>query len=288
MFKPKNSECRDFDIVSFNGKLWMIYIRPSGMYYRNNFGLASSADGFTWKYEGVVMKPSKSCWDCKSLWAMHLVKNKNGFVLFYSALGKGGRQNQSIGIAYSKNLYIWKRSKKPILVPSPTNKLYSNEIDKKDKWYPEEPTILFRDPYSFTNKGKKYLIFAGKDKKIKNENNACVGLIEIRKNGTYKYLAPIFSPKKYRIIECPAIYQINKKWFLIFCDDTKNEIKYAVSNNPLGGLKEMKNKPLLPKGNYVGRIIEWKNQYLFFYNSFTPSCLADPKIIKIKNNKIII
>jgi sucrose-6-phosphate hydrolase SacC (GH32 family) len=288
MFKPCNSDCRDFDIISWQGRLWMIYIRSSATIDdTNDFGLASSSDGFNWQDEGIIMRPSESGWDCKSLWAMHLVREANGFVLYYSALGLGSRRHQSIGIAHSSDLRNWSRESSALLTLSPDNSIYSDEIDKIDKWYPDEPAILFRDPWTFFSNNKKYLIFAAKDRAVNHQNNACVGLAELREDNSIKYCSPIFSSEKYHIIECPALYQINKKWFLIFCDDIKNEIRYAVSDNPFYGFREPTAKPLMPKGNYVGRIVEWNNEYLFFYNT-SDDCLADPKHLAVKDDKIIL
>jgi sucrose-6-phosphate hydrolase SacC (GH32 family) len=287
MFKPKDGDCRDFDIIPWQGKLWMIYIRSSATADANDFGLASSFDGFVWQDEGVVMRPSENDWDCKSLWAMHLAKDADGFILYYSALGVGSRRHQSIGIASSTDLHTWTRNSQALLALSSNNPLYSDEIDKIDKWCPDEPTILFRDPWTFNYDDKEYLIFAAKDKTIQHQDNACIGLVKVGKNGLFEYCPPIYSPEKYHIVECPALYHIEEKWLLVFCDDIKNEIKYAISDNPLHGFKEPADEPLVPKGNYVGRIVEWNDKYLFFYHTPDHS-LSDPKRLVIKDNKIVL
>jgi len=287
MFKPENNDCRDFDIIPWQGKLWMIYIRSSAAQDANDFGLASSADGFSWQDEGVIMLPSENGWDCKSLWAMHLTREANGFILYYSALGVGSRRHQSIGVAHSADLHVWARNLQASLILSPDNALYSDEIDKIDKWYPDEPAILFRDPWTFEYEDEKYIIFAAKDKAVRHQDNACVGLVKTEKDGTFKYCPPVYSPEKYHIIECPAMYYIGDKWFLVFCDDIKNEIRYAVSDNPIHGFKEPVDAPLMPRGNYVGRIIEWNDEYLFFCNTPDDS-LSDPKRLLIKDDKVIL
>lgn len=287
MFKPKNGDCRDFDIVSWRGRLWMIYITSSETEDENIFGLASSRDGFSWEEEGVIMRPSIGNWDCKSLWAMHLVKTDDGFMLYYSALGQGNRRHQSIGVAYSKDLRNWSRQSQPLLSLSADNPIYSDEIDRIDKWYPNEPAILFRDPWSVASAGRRYLIFAAKDKSVNHQDNACVGLAEIADDNSIKYHQPIYSPGKYHIVECPAIYHLAGKWFLIFCDDIKNEIRYAVSESPLHGFREPVGESLVPAGNYVGRIVDWDGKLLLFYHT-ADHFLADPKYLIIEKDKIII
>ncbi len=275
MFKPKDSDCRDFDIIPFEGRLWLIYIRSGAAKDSNEFGLASSsADGYEWREEGIVMKPSENAWDCKSLWAMHLAADANGFALYYSALGKGMRLHQSIGVAYSKDLKTWNRFDKPILSLSADNEFY----DDRTEIGAQELGTLFRDPWSFEQEGKKYLIFAARDKSADGVNNACIGSAQIDENGLVAYLPPIYSPKKYQELECPALYFIEGKWFLLFCEDIAVQMRYAVSDSPFGGFEEPENNMLALPGNYVGRIVSWKGKLLFFYH--TPEhTLADPVVV---------
>jgi beta-fructofuranosidase len=282
MFKPKDNDFRDFDIIPFEGKLWAIHIQSGPVKDSNEFGLASSHDGYEWQEEGIVMKPSENGWDCKSLWAMHLTTDTNGFVLYYSALGKGMRLHQSIGVAHSKDLKTWDRSDKPILSLSAYNEFYDNRTEIGT----QELGTLFRDPWSFEYGGKKYLIFAARDKSIDGIHNACIGLAEIREDGSVTYLPPIYSPKKYQELECPALYLIEGKWFLVFCEDIVVQMRYAVSDNPFNGFEEPDDNILASPGNYVGRIVKWNEQHLFFYH--TPEHeLADPKVIEMKNGKIV-
>jgi sucrose-6-phosphate hydrolase SacC (GH32 family) len=288
MFKPSFGDFRDFDFIKYKNKLWVIFITsPKGVDDSNNFGLASSTDGINWKEEGIVMKPGKFGFDNKSLWAMCLTKEKNNFVIFYSAISDKGRHEQSIGKAYSKNLKEWKRNKNnPILKLEENNKYYSNEIDKDHKDYPRDKPILFRDPYAFKYKNKNYVIFASKIKNNKSPYNAGVGLAE-KKGNKYNFLPQIFSPNKYKIIECPALYKINSNWLLLFCDDDIDVIRYATGKSPFGPFKESK-LPLLPKSNYVGRIIKWKGKYLFYSHAISKKgkYMNSPKILELKNNRI--
>lgn len=291
MFKPSFGDFRDFDLIKYKNKLWVIFITSSkGVDDSNNFGLASSKDGVQWKEEGIVMKPGKSGFDNRSLWAMCLTKEKNTFAMYYSAIGKGGRNKQSIGKAYSKNLKDWKRDKNnPILKLEKNNKYYSDEIDKEHKDFPADKPILFRDPYTFRYKNKRYILFASKIKNKNNPYNAGVGLVE-EKGNRYKFLPPIFVPGKYKIIECPALYKINKKYILFFCDDDVDVIRYAVSSNPFGLFKEPVESKLLSKSSYVGRFINWRGQKLFYSHKISKKgCyMEEPNILEIKENKVIL
>jgi hypothetical protein len=279
MFKPINSDCRDFDITPFGDKLWLIYIRSGVIKDSNEFGLASSEDGYNWQEEGVVMKPRAGSWDSRSLWAMHVSTTPGGFVMYYSALGEGMRLHQSIGQAYSEDLRMWDRSDNPLLTLNSENEYYDNstkKIGRYDKVH--ELPILFRDPWSFSHNGKNYLIFAARDKQVVDEHNACVGLAELHPDGSVTYLPSIYSPRTYQEIECPAIYFFEGQWFLLFCEDIVVQMRYAVADDPFTGFTEPQNNILAPAKNYVGRIVTWQGKYLFFYH--TPEkILADPKIV---------
>lgn len=288
MFKPSFGDFRDFDIVKYKNKLWVVFITsPKGVDDSNSFGLASSKDGIRWKEEGIIMKPSKKGFDSKSLWAMCLRKVSNKFVMYYSAIGAHGRNKQSIGMAYSNNLKDWKRGiNNPILRLEKNNEYYSDEIDERHHKYPIEKPILFRDPYFFRYKDDGYLIFAAKVKDKDGIYNAGVGLAKKSNNG-FKFLPPILSPGKYRIVECPALYKVSKKWLLLFCDDDNGVIRYAIGDNPFGSFKEGE-FPVLPKLNYVGRIVKWRKKYLFYSHGICRegAYMAAPKVLGIKNDKI--
>lgn len=290
MFKPSFGDFRDFDFVKYKNKLWTIFITsPKGVDDCNNFGLASSEDGINWKEEGIVMRPGESEFEKRSLWAMCITKEKNNFVLYYSAIGKGGRNQQSIGKAYSKDLKNWKRDKNnPILKLEENNKFYSREIDKEHKDFPADKPILFRDPFRFKYKNKEYVIFAAKAKNIKSPFNAGVGIVK-KQGNKYKFLPPIFIPEKYKITECPALYKINNKWVLIFCDDDIDVIRYAIAKSPFGPFVESKNS-ILSKKDYVGRVVNWKGKYLFYSHAISKKgkYLNSPKLLELKDNKVIL
>jgi hypothetical protein len=285
MFKPESSDCRDFDIIPFENKLWLIYIRSGETKDSNEFGLASSLDGRAWQEEGIVMKPSKEAWDCRSLWAMHIAITSDGFVLYYSALGEGMRLHQSIGRAYSKDLRYWQHESSPILALNSNNEYYDNATKKVVHGDAHELSILFRDPWSFSYEGRNYITFAARDKRVTDEYNACIGLAELHDDGSVTYLPPLYSPGTYQEIECPAIYFFEGSWFLLFCEDIIVQMRYAVAADPFTGFTEPENNILAPVKNYVGRIVKWQGEYLLFYN--TPEkTLADPKKVNLEKRSI--
>ena len=287
MYQPYNKDFRDFDIIPFEGRLFAIYITSTHVKDSNQFGLASSTDGAHWTEEGMVMQPSAAGWDSKSLWAMHVAREDDEFIMYYSALGEGWRRHQSMGIARSRNLRDWAREDKPLLYLEPDNPFYSDDIDRIDKWYPDEPTILFRDPWSLHHQSKKYLMFAARDKSISHENNACIGLAELLPDNNVRYLPPLYSPGTYHALECPALYQIDGRWVLLFCDDDIDVMRYATSDGPLSGFSEPTKEPLTPTKNYVGRIVEWDGRHLFYHH--TPDHqLSDPKEVQLSERKLIL
>lgn len=102
----------------------------------------------------------------------------------------------------------------------------------------------------------------------------------------------IFSPKKYfNGLECPAIYKIGKKWYLLYGIDVENGensiFRYAIADNPFGPYVEPKNNALLPPNQYTCRIIKFSGKLLMYYwlrdypKGTVRERLALPKEIKI-------
>lgn len=266
MFRPFPFECRDFSLIENNGNLLMLYISTENeVGGQDVYRLASSRNGVDWKDEGVVMRPSDSGWDDKDLWAMGLTGSTNNFTLYYSAIGREeGRHGQAIGVAYSKDLKTWERSvHNPILKLEEDNPYYSAEIDRANQRQEERP-ILFRDPFPFVYQGKEYLLFSAKDKCFK-DRNACIGLA-VKTGHTWEFLPPLYSPGLYKVLECPALYFIKGKTLLLFCVDLERTIHYAISEIPWGDFSEPTGEALLPRSNYVGRIVELNGERHLYSN----------------------
>ncbi len=292
-YKDKFYNFHDFDLVVKDGALFAVYLKKSAWKVGkkhsslpNIYGIAKSKNGINWEDAGIALRPDPKSWD-QNMWGGSVFKENGNYVLYYTAVTSARIPSQKIGKAYSKNLQFWKKDKNnPVFV-------YDNE----NPYYTGANAFCFRDPYCFKHNGKKYIIFATKDRTQKKDERGCIGMVEEYAKNKFKWKAPIFSPStknKYPIMECPAIYKIKGMWYLLFGDDRSHTFCYAVSNSPFGPFKEPKNNILFSRLHYTAKIVYFRKKWLLYHwfrdkrNGFIRERLAPPKEVVIKNNKIVL
>lgn len=286
----KNFNFNDFDLLVKDNLLYAMYVKKipyprddKDSKQPNRYGLARSKDGLNWEEVGDIIMPDQNGWD-QSLWAGGISKQGERYVIYYGGvLQKERHSSWKMGKAYSTDLIHWEKDpKNPVLV-----------FDQQNPYYSDEPKLAFRDPFFIEHNGKKHIIFCAKDKSQPPGKQGCVGIAEETEPNKFKLLPPLFSPGKYFDgLECPALYLIMNKWYLIYGLDTENapdhHMRYAVSENFFGPFKEPNNNQLLPDGHhYIGRIISFRGRIVYYswFRDFPKGMvrerLASPKEVKI-------
>jgi len=288
-FAPEKKKFGDFDLIEKDNKIYCIFIENERIGERinkkgNDYGLATSKDEITWEYQGTIFKAKEN--NVKMLWAMNIFK-ENDYYLFYSSVKdtKDMHTSQQVGFAKSKDLINWEN--KGIII---TNK------DTADTYYPNNiRKFCWRDPQISKIDNTYYCTLAAKDKKEDYRKSGCVALLKSNNLKDWETLKPLFKSKNYWEIETPHIYKIENKYYLLFGTYTNEySMSFAVSDAFLGEYKEPKNNIFTPPYCYAGRIIKFKNKYLFYHwlrdgNFGKPETyLAPPKIIEIKDNYIFL
>lgn len=292
-FSPKNKRLGDFYLVQKDGKIYCIFIenkrseiKKDQAITENSYGLACSEDGIKWKYTGRIKEPSRSRWDNKSLWAMDILREKDKYLMLYSALGKtkgDPLSTQQIGLSSSSDLKSWKDvQKEPVITDQQTGKHYYPKNIQKFCW---------RDPEIIKAKNKYYCLIAAKDKNLPFGLSGCVGLLKSKDLKSWQTLPPIFSPGRYWEIETPHIYKIKGAYYLIFGEYVDGtSMRFATSKSLFGNYTEPRLNTFTPAMCYAGRIIKHNNKNLFYhwirdkYSNKKESYLSPPKTIEIKNN----
>lgn len=259
----------DFDLIVHEGFLYAVYVKKvpfkpgqgtaAEEREPNRYGLARTGDGEQWEEVGDILLPRPSTWE-ESLWAGSIVKRDGRFILYYTGVTMAGREKScKIGRAFSTDLLHWERDPgNPILTLQPGNPHYA-----------DEPLLQFRDPFPFEHGGRRYLLFAARDKRRPKGKRGCVGIVEETEHG-YQWLPPLFSPGMYVDgLECPAIYGIEGRWYLLFGEDSASghghRFHYAVARRPFGPYREPEESILLPEGCYTSRIVEFRGKLLLYH-----------------------
>lgn len=278
----------DFDLLVENDTIYAAYVKkipfpPSDKDAKqpNRFGMAKSTDGINWEEVGDILLPKANSWE-ESLWAGCISKQDGKYVIYYTGVKILERQPScKIGKAYSTDLIHWEKDQSnPIFTFNPKNPYYSDELK-----------LSFRDPFYFEYKGKKYILFCAKDKAQSENKRGCVGIFEETSDGKMKWLPPLFSPGMYKDgLECPALYNLNNKWYLLYGIDHQSgekAFRYAVANNPFGPYKTFPDNQLLSSNNYVSRITKFKRRYFLYNwyrdldNGLVRERLAPPKEVNV-------
>ena len=96
-----------------NNTYYLFYFGVTGKGYeqgRKTLNLATSTDLYRWtRYEGnPIVEPAGDGWRRDAIWHPNVVKQANRYFLFFNASGvTGGRSEEVIGYATSKDLFRW-------------------------------------------------------------------------------------------------------------------------------------------------------------------------------------
>jgi beta-fructofuranosidase len=254
----------------------------------NRYGLAKTTDGVKWEEVGDTIMPGQAgSWE-ESLWAGGISKQNGEYVIYYTAVKMAERTNScKIGKAYSKDLIHWQKDPtNPVFTFNPENPYYSNEY-----------RLAFRDPFCFQHQNRTYILFCARDEAQPLDKQGCVGIAEEISPNQFKWLPPLYSPGQYFDgLECPAMYEINNRWYLLFGQDQKSGgpiFRYAMSDSPFGPFVEPRNNILAKDGNYISRIAKLKGKMLLYSwfrdypDGNVRERLASPKEITFQNDGLI-
>ena len=276
----------DFDLLAEGDTLYAMYVQkvpfPKGENDSkppNKYGLIKTIDGVTWEDMGDILLPgTEGSWD-ESLWAGSISKQDGKYVIYYTGVKRVERQSScKFGKAYSIDLLNWQKDpNNPVLTFDPANPYYS-----------DEPKLSFRDPFFFSHEGKKYLLFCAKDKSMPAGKQGCIGIVEEIQPNVFRWMPPLFSPGIYFDgLECPALYKIEGRWYLLYGCDWEDVFRYAIADSPFGPFTTYAGNQLLSKNNYVSRIVRFKNKLLLYnwYRDYPDGLvrerLAPPKEVHI-------
>jgi len=257
LFELRGENFNDFDLTVHNDALYALFIRKTPHSQNdkdaktpNRFGLAKSEDGIQWEDLGTILSPSLKSWE-QSLWAGGITRREGQFTLYYTGVTREREASSHIGRAFSSNLRTWKKdSANPILT-----------LNSNNRYYSDEPLRCFRDPFPIIIQGKRYILIAGKDKQQPAGKRGCIGLIEETSHNQFIWHPPLFSPGTYSVLECPALYEINNRWYLLFGDDKQKVFRYAIADSPLGPFTQPMNNILLQKDYYSVRFVNFQGSW---------------------------
>lgn len=223
---------------------------------------AVSSDGISWKrVNNALFVGNPGEWDDDMLWTMHVCEVEGRFQMYYTGLQRSDRGGVSrIGLAESNNLIDWTKNNKNIFPIEPKGVYYEASNVNPRKW------LSFRDPFRVEYKGEVYLLVCARSITGPVSRRGCVGVIKIT-NGVVERLPPLLYPMIYDDIECPCIFELRKKFYLIGSIREDIKVRYWYAEEFFGEYQSFDLDILFPQGNYAARIVRDGN-HILLYNFF--------------------
>lgn len=223
---------------------------------------AVSTDGISWnRVNNALFVGNPGEWDDDMLWTMHVCEVNEKFEMYYTGLQRRDRGGMSrIGLAVSDNLIDWKKSTKNIFPIEPKGIYYEALNTNPRKW------LSFRDPFRFDFKGEIYLLLCARSTSGPVSRRGCVGIVKISHDEVER-LPPLLYPMVYDDIECPCIFELRNRFYLIGSIREDIKVRYWFASDFFGEYHSFNLDVLLPQGNYAARIVE-DGDHILIYNFF--------------------
>ncbi len=252
-------EIGDITVIIHNGVYHLFHlIIPNHDYIAH----AVSDDGISWKrVNNALFVGHPGEWDDDMLWTMHVVQEGYLFGMYYTGLQRKDRGVISrVGYATSTDLIDWTKIKKKGYPIQPDDHYYEAQEKNPRKW------ISFRDPYKFDHAGESYLLIAARSVSGPVSRRGCVGLVKIT-NDIIDYLPPLLYPLVYDDIECPCVFELNGRFYLLGSIREDIKVRYWFAPEFMGEYHSFHEDVLLPPGNYAARVVQ-DGDHLLVYNFF--------------------
>jgi len=223
---------------------------------------AISRDGISWRrVNNALFVGNPGEWDDDMLWTMHVCEVEDKFEMYYTGLKRRDRGVISrIGLAESNNLVDWKKNRKNIFPIEPEGFYYETSETNPRKW------LSFRDPFRFVYKGEVYLLLCGRTFTGPISRRGCVGMVKIT-NDIVELLPPLLYPLVYDDIECPCVFELNGRYYLLGSIREDIKVRYWFAPDFFGEYHSFHDDVLLPHGNYAARTV-LDGEHLLVYNFF--------------------
>lgn len=223
---------------------------------------AVSQDGISWKrVRNALFVGHPGEWDDDMLWTMHVVKKDDMFEMYYTGLQRRDRGIISkIGYAYSKDLLEWTKDNQGRFPIEPKGIFYEAQQHNPRKW------LSFRDPFKIDYNGEEYILMAARSIHGPVSRRGCVGIVRLTKEKV-ELMPPLLYPLVYDDIECPCVFQLNGRYYLLGSIREDIKVRYWFAPEFLDEYHSFHDDVLLPPGNYAARIVV-DGPHILIYNFF--------------------
>ena len=262
----------DIDVFVHDGIFHLFHlIIPNHDYIAH----ATSDDGINWKRnKNALFVGHPGEWDDDMLWTMNISKKDDLFLMYYTSLKRQDQGAiQKIGKATSKDLINWDKSINFVTIGSEAPFYECLKTNNPREW------LSFRDPFLFKDGKDTHLLICARQPSGFVSRRGCIGLATLNKENKFVLQEKLFSPMVYDDIECPCAIKIDGTYYIIGSIREDLKIRYWFSDKFKGDYASHNSNVLLPKGNYAGRIVKYKDHLLVYSFYFSGNDVDTFRII---------
>ena len=157
----------------------------------------------------------------KSIFTGCIMEHEGVFHMFYCGYNDKLSPCQVVLHATSRDLHNWEKD--PSLLIKPDGEQYT--------------LFAFRDPYVFYNEeaGEFWMLVTTAITEMRSKRWGTVALYASKDLKNWEKRDPIYSPYSFDSHECPDMFKMGDKWYLVFSEYTRWwETKYRISDSPNG------------------------------------------------------
>ncbi len=282
MYRPRSlhSDIGDVEIIEFQGKLHMFHLVIPN---RDLVAHAVSEDGLSWKsLPPAVRTGDPGAWDDDMIRTVSVTPKDGRFFMLYCATCRkdGGRVERMCG-AVSDDLMKWEKLAEINGVTT------EGEIYEDAGISPER--VSFRDPKPFLCDGLYYLTVCARAAKGPMLRRGVTALLVSEDLIHWSYREPLFAPNAYMELECPQIYEINGKYYLIASIMEDASQRYWVADHIEGpyGICEGGNLLMPIRTHYAGRIARFQGRDVFACWTFAKEDGPSPFGLRVSPGAVI-
>lgn len=226
-FRPVGGSLADFAIIRHQERYHVFYIErrlqegtPFFPGHEIFFGHASTSDFFAWEVHDPVMLIRPDTWEEAHVWAPFVMRYGEEYVMVYTGLNR--HMSQDIGVAFSRDLFEWKRSDGNPISPCKNAPWAA--------WWPDE-ICSCRDPSLMCHDGRIWMTYTANTK----EGASCVALASTEDFRQWKDHGPIligpvsgYEPRLWAghpqgSLESSYLLRRKNRWFLIINASIRNK-----------------------------------------------------------------
>lgn len=258
MYRPHtlHSDIGDVEILEHEGKLHLFHLVIPN---RDLVAHCVSEDGLVWKeLPAAISTSAPVAPDDDMIRTVSVTPCGGKFYMMYSGCSrKDGGRVERICIAVSDDLYSWKKLPEVSGIEA-CPRIYENNGS-------DEHFVDWRDPKPYYEDGVYYCVVSSRKRDGAFLRKGCVALMTSKDMLNWEYQEPLFLPGAYYTVECPQIYRIKNRYYLIGSIMEDRSQRYWVSDQLQGPYRVLGGENLLmpPHSHYAGRMTRFQGRDVY-------------------------